>query len=104
MGDRVLQAVAELLLSVVRTTDFVIRYGGDEFLVILPETNGETNIVRERIRDQVAKRNTTNELIDFPVTLAIGAAHWDPGTNTSVEEILAAADRKMYEDKRAMTP
>ncbi|HDL86086.1 MAG TPA: diguanylate cyclase, partial [Candidatus Acetothermia bacterium] len=99
-GDRVLQAVAELLVEQVRETDLVVRYGGDEFLVVLIETNGETESVTERIRMAVGQRNQTNELVPFPVTLSIGSAHWTPKLNQTAEEILAKADRNMYAAKR----
>jgi len=100
MGDKVLKAVAELLQAQVRGTDLVVRYGGDEFLVMLIETDGETDAVKRRIEEAVAIRNEKNELIPFPVTLSIGAAHWRPNGAHSIEEILAQADRRMYEEKR----
>jgi len=99
-GDRVLQAVAELLVEQVRDTDLVVRYGGDEFLVVLIETNGETQKIMERIQAAVAQRNQTNELVPFPVTLSIGSAHWSPELNQTAEQILAEADKRMYEEKR----
>ncbi|TFH06782.1 MAG: diguanylate cyclase, partial [Candidatus Atribacteria bacterium] len=47
-GDKVLQHVAGVLTSTVRDTDYVVRYGGDEFLILLLEANGETELVRDR--------------------------------------------------------
>ena len=99
MGDRVLIAVSEILCNQIRESDIVVRYGGDEFLVVLLQTNGETDIVARRIVEEVDLRNETNPLLEFPVTLAIGAAHWDPETDDSIEAVLAHADRLMYEDK-----
>jgi len=104
MGDKVLQAVATVIQHSVRDSDIVVRYGGDEFLVILPETNGETELVKERIRAEVAQRNKTNPLLEFPVTLAIGSVHWSPGSGRAIDEVLAEADRLMYEDKRNCPP
>lgn len=99
-GDRVLQAVAGLLVEQVRETDLVVRYGGDEFLLVLIETDGETKTIKERIQAAVAERNRTNELVPFPVTLSIGSAHWSPEQDHPVEEILAEADMRMYEEKQ----
>ena len=100
-GDLVLKAVANLLIEQVRDTDLVVRYGGDEFLLVLIETNGETDTVMHRIQEAVEERNRTNELIPFPVTLSIGSAHWSPELNQTAEEILAEADKLMYAEKRS---
>ena len=100
MGDKVLQGVADVLRQEVRESDLVVRYGGDEFLIVLPETNGETDLVRDRILAEVARRNETNPLLDFPVTLAIGSVHWAPGMKQPIDHMLEEADRRMYEDKR----
>jgi len=100
MGDKVLQAVAGILQRDVRNSDIVVRYGGDEFLIVLPETNGETELVKERILAEVARRNETNPLLEFPVTLAMGSVHWSPDSGRSMEEVLAEADRLMYENKQ----
>ena len=100
MGDKVLQAIAEVLKNNTRESDLLVRYGGDEFLVVLPETDGETEIVRERINREVEQRNETNPLLEFPVTLAIGSVHWTSACNQTVDQTLEEADRRMYEDKR----
>jgi len=100
MGDKVLQAVAGIIQGSIRDTDILVRYGGDEFLVILPETNGETDIVRERILAEVARRNEVNPLLDSPVTLAIGSVHWSSESGQTMDQVLAEADRLMYMDKR----
>ena len=100
MGDKVLQTVAAILQHNVRNLDIVSRYGGDEFLIVLPETDGETELVKERILAEVARRNKENPLLDFPITLAIGSVHWSPDSGKSMEEALAEADTLMYEDKK----
>jgi len=100
MGDKVLQAIAAVIQHNIRDADILVRYGGDEFLVILPETNGESDIVRDRILAEVAGRNRTNPLLDFPVTLAIGSAHWSSSGGQTMEQVLAETDKLMYEDKR----
>jgi len=99
-GDEVLKRVAVILVECVRESDIVVRYGGDEFLVVLVETNGETDIVRDRIRDTVIASNPLHPTIDFPITLSIGVAHWDPDSQASLEETLSEADHAMYRDKR----
>lgn len=98
-GDEVLKAVASLLKDAVRESDLVVRYGGDEFLIVLMETDGECGAIKDRIAIAIAERNKTNELIEFPVTLSIGSANWNPTNGQSIEEVLAEADRRMYEAK-----
>lgn len=100
VGDEVLQSVAQVLQEQVRGSDVVVRYGGDEFLLLLIETDGETEEVRQRILDHMADQNRVNPTFDFPVTFSIGCAHWSPEDDRSVKEVLAEADRRMYEFKR----
>ncbi|MEN6368672.1 MAG: diguanylate cyclase [Thermotogota bacterium] len=99
-GDRVLQGVSSLLKDALRECDLVVRYGGDEFLAVLLETNGETELVKARILDAVQARCGTDDVIPFPVTLSIGYAHWDPTSERAVESVLSEADARMYDAKR----
>jgi len=99
VGDEVLQEVAKLLQQQVRESDIVVRYGGDEFLLVLVETNGEIEEVKQRILAEVARRNKTNPVFDFPVTFSIGTAYWNPDGSRSVDDVLAEADKRMYEEK-----
>ena len=99
MGDQVLKDVAEILQHHIRDSDIVVRYGGDEFLVVLFETESETTAVVSRIRAEVAERNRTNPVLKFPVTLAIGEAHWDPEGPDTIDSKLSQADKLMYLDK-----
>lgn len=101
VGDKVLQEVGTLLRTAVRGEDFVIRYGGDEFLVVLPETNGETAMVEWRILASLDRWNAANSgLLPCPLSLAIGDAYWLPQSSQPIEKTLADADRRMYERKR----
>jgi diguanylate cyclase (GGDEF)-like protein len=98
-GDRVLQEVADLLQENVRNADAVIRYGGDEFLVVMPETNGDSINVVERLKYKLDEWNERSDLLDSPLTLAMGVSHWHSDQDRSVEDALKEADKKMYEDK-----
>jgi diguanylate cyclase (GGDEF)-like protein/PAS domain S-box-containing protein len=103
IGDRVLCRVAQALCRSVRESDIVVRFGGDEFLVLLIETDGETDIVKERICHELALGGQMSFTNEFPITLAIGTAHWDPFTDEPIERVLHRADVAMYAQKRRGT-
>ncbi|MEF8798842.1 MAG: PAS domain S-box protein [Candidatus Bipolaricaulota bacterium] len=98
-GDKVLREVADLLQANVRDADTVVRYGGDEFLVVLPETNGDSKHTADRLSNKLAEWNEGSDLIDFTLTMAMGISHWSPEQDRDIEEALKEADQKMYEDK-----
>lgn len=100
MGDYVLAQIAGILKSVVRGSDFVVRYGGDEFLVILSETDEPgAEIVRGRIQERVAEWDRANRVGDTPVTISMGL-HFHVAGHT-VEQDVAGADARMYAGKQA---
>ncbi|MCF7891146.1 PAS domain S-box protein [Candidatus Bipolaricaulota bacterium] len=98
-GDKILKEVAKLLKQNVRSADTVVRYGGDEFLIMMPETNGGVTNILDRLNEELDRWNQQSELLDFSLTLAMGVSHWSPRQNRDVEEALNEADRRMYEDK-----
>ncbi|MCF7891139.1 diguanylate cyclase [Candidatus Bipolaricaulota bacterium] len=98
-GDEVLQEVAGLLQSNVRDADTIVRYGGDEFLIMMPETNGEAQNTVKRLRRKITHWNEESDLLDFPLTLDMGISHWSSDQDRDVEKALKEADEKMYEDK-----
>ncbi|MCD4691019.1 sensor domain-containing diguanylate cyclase [bacterium] len=99
MGDRVLQEVVVLLMKETRASDIVVRYGGDEFLVVLAEGEG-TEEMGQRIADAFAAWGGETCPLGFPVSVAIGEAVWDPSGTESIEGVLSEADELMYEDKK----
>ncbi|MBU1048451.1 diguanylate cyclase [Candidatus Bipolaricaulota bacterium] len=103
-GDVVLQNVARMLSSAVRDSDRVIRYGGDEFLIVMPETDGHAaaNLIAERLRKEVASvlEGTDAKHLGLTLGLSIGIYSRLPGQTETMEEILEEVDRRMYADKR----
>lgn len=97
-GDMVLAEIAALLRSSVRGSDAVIRYGGDEFLIILADTSAAgANKVLDRIHSYLGDWNQAGHLETFELTLSIGVSEWSDGM--TLDEALDAADRQMYEVK-----
>lgn len=98
-GDQVLIQIGKILEENVREPDTVIRYGGDEFLVVMPETSSGSDIVIQRLKDETRNWSQETGLIDFGLTLAVGSAQYDPDEEPPVDQVLKKADKRMYEDK-----
>jgi diguanylate cyclase (GGDEF)-like protein len=98
MGDIVLRAVAELLRGRIRAADMVARIGGDEFAVLAMDSNElEAATLAEDLRGLVASTEPGGPSLD-PVTVSIGVAEWDGGTD-SPETLMMRADRRLYAAK-----
>ena len=99
-GDAVLRELAKRLNGAVRSYDSVGRYGGEEFLVVIPNVNGtEALQVAERLRQEVTgKPMRTSEGI-FPVTLSVGVAVTDWIDGYDMDELTRIADQALYRAK-----
>lgn len=98
-GDKVIKAVAHLLRQRLRKTDAVGRYGGEEFVAVLPRCSGEEarallDDVRQRMRDITF----TADQRSFNVTLSAGIAVYRPGVERA-EQLLQEADTALYRAK-----
>jgi diguanylate cyclase (GGDEF)-like protein len=100
-GDHVLSLVGEVLLRSVRADDFACRYGGEEFVMILPECNLQQAVGRaEQIRIRLQQRPLVHQGIALkPITVSVGVAALDETTDR-VERLLAFADEALYQAKR----
>jgi diguanylate cyclase (GGDEF)-like protein len=99
-GSRVLREVGFLLRSAVRETDYPVRYGGDEFCVILPQTDGEAaRALAEKLRGMVEEHvYLQEEGINVRVGASLGIASY-PAEAKSKEMLIRLADERMYLDK-----
>ncbi|MGV7211432.1 diguanylate cyclase [Oxalobacteraceae bacterium A2-2] len=105
-GDAVLQAYAAMLLSTTRDNiDSVVRYGGEEFLLILPETDLDGGVqLAERLRQLCADTPTLHNGRQIAITASFGVASADfsaPGPGPAPEAMVAAADTLLYQAKRS---
>ena len=102
VGDKVLQWIARILQEAVRSIDRVVRYGGEEFAVVLPETPvTEALQVAERLRQIIVanpfllRQDEGSWPPQIPITVSIGVAQL-PGDADSGDTLIAAADRALY--------
>jgi len=99
VGDHVLRQVAEVLGRLSRSSDVVARTGGEEFLLILPDTELEAaRVLAERIREAIGERPLLVDFQRIAVTVSLGVACMVGGAN--LDELSQEADRAMYLAKR----
>lgn len=101
MGNNILSEVAQLLNRTIRGCDIIGRIGGDEFLIILPETDSnQGSILGERMRANVEEYTyemRNHQIIDF-VRLSVGIASY-PRNGDTIEHVIHAADDAVYQAK-----
>jgi len=96
-GDEILKEVSDRLYDSVRSSDYVIRYGGDEFLIIAKLAKEEDlKILEEKIQTNLNKYNKNNEI---QIGLSIGSEVYKPG-ESKFSDIFKQADDKMYDIKK----
>ncbi len=99
-GDRALTEAANVLKETLRESDIVARFGGDEFVVLAIETNGApAEILAARLRANLEACNARGDR-RYDLSLSMGLARYDPESPCSIDELVAQADRAMYEHKR----
>jgi diguanylate cyclase (GGDEF)-like protein len=100
VGDEVLREIARRLLASVRSYDFVGRYGGEEFLIVLNNCDSTQAVGRaEEVRNRIANHPVHTMRGPLPITMSLGvlaSRHWDLRL---VEEILCATDSALYQAK-----
>jgi len=97
-GDYVLLEVSHMMRSVVRSTDTVARIGGDEFAILMPDTEASSaRIVIDRVRAEISRLRTSD---GRPIPCSIGLVTFD-GPPTSLKELVAAGDELLYRAKES---
>ncbi len=101
-GDRALAAVSRILRKQFRPRDVLVRYGGDEFAVLLPQVGEETAMtIADRVRAAVSGTTSdgSDSLITIPVRISMGVAEKCP--DSSLDNLIRAADAALYRAKHA---
>ncbi|MCD6525671.1 MAG: GGDEF domain-containing protein [Desulfuromonas sp.] len=99
-GDQVLKAIADTAKETLRNTDLVVRYGGEEFAALLPETDLTlASEIAERLRRNIADQVTPWKGAD--ITISIGVSHYCPQeAKLTKNQIIAIADAGLYRSKK----
>jgi len=102
VGDRILRQFAKTITAAMRETNLAARFGGEEFVILLPDTGAKAClVVAERIRQAVARMLVppgTDKPLQLTVSLGIAVY---PDHGQTLEEVLNACDKALYESKRS---
>ena len=99
-GDEVLRRFAQATQQALRTSDLLGRWGGEEFIVVFPDTSiDDAGTALQRVRDQVLKTDFTQGEVQLRVTFSAGLVRIQPGEK--IEQALERADQAMYRAKTA---
>ncbi len=100
VGDQVLRILTEKVTKTTRSTDIVCRYGGEEFIVLMPEAGrDEAMAMAERLREEIARMSVVTAGGGLFLTISLGVAALDP--DEGLENLIHRADKAMYEAKAA---
>jgi diguanylate cyclase (GGDEF)-like protein len=99
-GDRALRMVAAALRAACREADIIGRLSGDEFAILLAEAH-QLDGLEGRVRCRVTEAAATTA---YPLSVSIGVARCEPGSECTLAELFERADRAMYEEKQAKRP
>ncbi|MEK6663032.1 MAG: diguanylate cyclase [Pseudomonadota bacterium] len=98
MGDAALVAITKVLAKVVREGDIVARWGGEEFLILLPETNLESAVaLAERLQNAISEIRLPSGSKEITFTASFGVAHKNKHAN--LENVISEADNFLYQSK-----
>jgi len=100
-GDTILRELSDRILKTVRTSDIVARYGGEELIVILPQTNMDgAKIYADRLLEKISDEPYSGLPPDRKVTVSIGIAMMDMKTCETTKDLIQSADTALYKAKR----
>ncbi|MBN1532377.1 MAG: diguanylate cyclase [Spirochaetes bacterium] len=100
-GDRLIERTAEMLKGIFRSSDILMRMGGDEFLAVMTDYDFDDTcrIIRKRLSDRLTEEGAGGET-PYRLSVSAGFARYNPGSNMTIDRLIEIADREMYKDKR----
>jgi len=99
-GDKVLKEVAGLFKSILREIDIICRMGGDEFLLIFPDSSlKEVPLIISRLQKNFSQLNKTLKK-DYSIKFSMGFSEYLPDKPKTLNELIRIADQRMYEEKK----
>ena len=102
MGDKALIALARVLEAEIRDTDFVARYGGDEFVILMPHTPTDAAVMAmDRIRSRIAESNVFDVKRALSITVSAGISEAEGNDGKTAASLLKLADEALYAAKHA---
>ena len=101
-GDEVLSTIAKLLQANIRKADILARFGGEEFVILLPEIDAQNaSVVAEKLRHQIEKYFKHPESpIGVSISISLGVANF-PADAYSAEKMIEVADHRLYIAKKS---
>ncbi len=102
IGDEVLKRVAKTIQNTMRDVDVVCRYGGEEFVVILPQTTARDGYkAAERLRREMESKPFILNNQELRITISLGVSNFPEGDQINREDLISQADAMLYKAKRA---
>jgi diguanylate cyclase (GGDEF)-like protein len=102
-GDQALRDVAKILKSTFRGSDVIARIGGDEFAILAIDAEKESEEILKNRLDEKLKNHNDETTRKFKISFSYGIVNFNPNHPSSLEELMASADRAMYAKKRLET-
>ena len=98
-GDEVIKFIAEIIQKIKRKSDVSVRWGGEEFVILLPETGIEqARVLAERLRSNIKTTGFKNSEMTLPFTVSLGVSEMSEEIN-SIEQLIKLADTRLYQAK-----